>query len=361
MIADVRVGAGRRGQVWSSDFTMSLLIFTIASLIAFTMIVNTIDERDYEEVRMQASSAAALLAGEGHPAHWMNGSVIRAGMLSDGRLSLRKATELAGLSEQDLRMALRTTDDIYIYFTNSSNGTVSLFGACGVGDASAASTARNETLPSVAIVGDSHPVSDLLPVAQRSDDAIGNMTQDVVIVEGGISSNLSDTEIRRVFDVVARRGLTFIVLGDPGIPILGIDVNASDADSLTVDDGGEELLLTPGEELNVSGTIPTINAPLGEAVGNYRQIAASDQGAIAYATWTYHDARVWYLATTAGTHDDGRDLQLTVVNATRDMITVPRPACGPVQLPDAEQVAIHTRTMTHHDELLRMHVLVWRE
>lgn len=351
----------RRGQVWSSDFTMSLLIFTIASLIAFTMIVNTIDERDFEEVRMQASSAAALLAGEGYPAHWTNDTVIRAGLLADERLSLRKAAELAKLEDHDLRMVLRTTDDTYVYFTNASNDTAPVFGACGVGSAAATSTALNQTLPALAIVGASHPVSDLLPIAQRSDDALyDNMTQDVIIIEDSISSNLSDAEIKRIFDDIAERGMTFVVLGDPGIPILGIDVNSSDASLLTVAEGGE-LLLLPGEELTVSGTIPTINVPAGEPINNYQEIAVSDAGSVAYATWTYHDARIWYLATTAGTHADGRDLRSTLVNATRDMITVPRPACGPVLLPDAEQVAVHTRTLAHHDELLHMHVLVWRE
>jgi hypothetical protein len=353
----------RRAQVWSADFTFSLIIFSAATLIAFTIIVNTLDDREYDEVRAQAVNAAALLAREGYPVHWQAADVLRAGIVSDDRLSLRKATALAEVEEIRFRQALRITDRAYIYFTNSSNTTIPVFGRCGIGDLVVSTTPRNISLPAVGISSGPNPIIDAANVTLAlAGAALGNLSaQDVIIIEGPIAPDLSGKRTTFLLHDAARRGITIVIIGDPGLPVLGIEVNATDASSLEVQGAsGGPLLLSSDEvlELGALVTIPTIEQPT-DVIG-FTSVALTDEGKIAYATWIYGDARVWYLATVEGQHQDGRDLTLTLGNATRQMVTVAWPECGAVQTPDADQVTVQRRTIAHHDGLLQLNVLTWR-
>lgn len=353
----------RRGQVWSGDFAISILIFSAAALIAFTLIINAFDDRSYEDVRKQASDSAALLGGDGYPQHWTAGDVIRAGLASDGVLSLRKADELAALNADDLKSALRVSDNLYVYVTGQ-DGVIGIFGSCGIGDIASAGMPGNDTLPAMAIA--SAPVlsaaAGIVPTV--GDDAFYNLTQqDVVIIEGAIISGLADAEIMRLFQDAARRGMTFIIVGDPGIPILGVRTNATPIAGLTVDGDGERLGFSQGEALTVSGTFAALdpaNVTADASVRNYAPIATVG-GKDVYAAWLYGDARVWYLATTDGTHANGTAIIDTLANATQGMVEVSRPVCGAAPVPDAEQLAMHKRMIVHHDQLLELNVLVWRD
>ena len=42
--------SARKGQIWSSDFALSVMIFTAASVIAFMLLNNAFDDRSYDEV-----------------------------------------------------------------------------------------------------------------------------------------------------------------------------------------------------------------------------------------------------------------------------------------------------------------------
>lgn len=348
-----------KGQAISSDFIFSLIIFAIASTLAFTMITNSLIDREHEMVTAEAKNAAALLSGEGYPQHWLSGDVLRAGLRSADQLSLRKTYELGDVPQSRLQAILRTTDPIYVYATNRTNHTVPIFGRCGIGALSVSETPANRTLPAIAIVATSHPVSDIATLAQRGDDGVyANLSsQDVIIIEGNVTSNLSDAQRFIALEQTAERGITVVIIGNPGIPIFGLRVNAT---AITAAEVQMDLFgLNDSDLLTITGTFATIDAPSNSLVTNYTIIANASKAL--YATWLYNDARIWYFGTATGTKADGTPLVEVIGNATRDMIKVPWPECGNISLPDAEQIALHTRSLIYHDERLDLHVLVWRE
>lgn len=354
----------KRGQAWSIDFILSFVIFIAAVLIAFQMITNVIPRDDYAEVKRQADDAASILAGEGYPVHWASGDVIRAGLTAEKRLSLRKARELPDLALNDLRQRLRITDRFYVHAMNATNGTEAVFGKCGFGDVSVGNTADNRTLEAIAVAPGSHPFSDLLNITVYENDSAYGMLgrQDVLVLEGNLTngSGLTAENIRRKVEGASFYGMTILVIGDPGVSMLGLRVNSSAADRLDVQGlEGQPLGLEQDEQLNVSGAIPTIETPNGK---DFTAVALTDAGKIAYGTWLYNDAKVWYIAEDDGETASDEDLQAVLANATKEMITVDWPECQDMSVPaSAKQVAVHDRTLMYHDEPYRLRVLVWRE
>ena len=352
----------RLGQTWAIDLGISLVLFTVAVLITYQLLENTIDDTGYEDVRAQAIAAADLLAGTGYPATWTNGTVIRAGLASDGVLSLRKAGELARLTDNGLRQALRATDRTVIITENASGGIEPVFGACALGDTSITETPQNRTLPALAIARAPHPVSDGVNASVLENDTAYAVIDDydVILIEGNLAdgSERTPAQIAREFDAIARRGVTIVVVGDPGVPILGIIVNRTNATTITVTDP-ELASRLPAAVINLSGeTIPTINVPQG---ADNRSLAVTEDGATAFATWITGDARVHYYATSDGAFADGSSWLGALRNITQDRISVPRPACDELVLPDAIQVARHDRKIAHHDKVLTLRVIAWRE
>jgi len=363
----------RHGQVWSTDLMLSLFIFTIAAVVAYTIISNIVVDDEFEVVRAQAATAAELLVHDGYPQHWTAGDVLKVGITADGRLSLRKAHELGLLQYSDVRRRLRVNDDVYIYFTDAANNTVPVFGRCGVGGITVPTASNTTILPAAAIVGASHHLSDLvaanvtLPMAGYEALASGIAEREVVIVESStlLPATAGDAAVR--FARASLRGMTFVVVGDPGAGILGIVVNSTPTTRLTVQGtAGQGVGFALDEPLTVSGTIPTIETPgaapaVDAAVSDLSVIALSSTGKIAYASWLYNDARVWYFATLDGLNTDGTPLADIIANATISMVRPQWPSCGAVDVPaNARQVAIYDRVLPYHDRLLTAHVIVWR-
>jgi hypothetical protein len=346
-----------KGQIWSTDFAISLFIFIVASVVAFTIMTNTLQKDSYDDVRREAATAAELLASSGYPVYWTNNSLIRAGVTSDNALSLRKMQELSRTDVSALRSALRINDDFYIYFTNQSGETISIYGSCGVGTASVASTAQNGTLPAIAHVSGSHPVVDQADVAHyANDDFFNNLTsQDLLLVEGNLSSSISSAQIALHFATAAQRGITIVIIGNPGIPLLGMRINETNITNATM--AFSMNTLVAGDQLEISGVQSMLDPPADLEVSEYVPIAVSG-GKAYYATWLYRDARVWYFANSTGTKN-GESLTLILGNVTRELVHHAQPSCS-TYTPSAKQVAIYTRSAPYHDQLININVLVWR-
>lgn len=367
----------RLAQVWSIDLAMSILVFIAALLITYGIITNAVRDIDSQATARQADDAARILAGEGYPAHWTGTTVLRAGILSDGQLSPRKAVELAELSDSALRSSLRMTDQVAVYATDEGGAIVPVFGTCLVGDGAVAYVPLNATVPAAGVGPSPHGFLDDVKVALNSTPdfpVYANaswidrlLLADVLVLEGDITATtaLSDDQISTALDATTARGITVIVIGDPGLAALGIVVNATDATRLTVQSGrGERIGLSPGHNLTYAGptTIPTIETPQGEEIAAFEAILLTQDDEVAAATWLYQDARIWYFADLAGVYSTGEDFQDLIAVAAASMIDVPTPSCDAFTPPsDATQVARHDRIIAHHDEFLTLRVVTWRE
>lgn len=360
----------RRAQAMSIDLGISVVLFTVAVAVTYGLLENTLTQTAYEEVRRQAIDVSDVLISEGYPHAWTNTTVLRAGIISQDAMSIRKARELASTDPNDLRRSVRATDNIVITVRNATDGIEAITGVCAVGDLTVPETPANRTLPAIAIVRDPHPVADGTNATQYTTDAVYATLDpnDVIIIEGNLTQDTSRTnaQITRDLAAAAGHGITVIIIGDPGVPLLGLSVNRTNATGFTLSDPMAALIGLPLGQINISGgvetEIPAVVEPVASETDNWLALGTTEDGATAVATWTYGDARVWYVATSEGTLPDSTALVDALRAGAQSRIAVPWPLCGELTIPEGSTaIARYDRSIAYHEQILTLRVIVWRE
>jgi hypothetical protein len=129
-----RVGGRRingKGQMWLSDFTISLLLFIVAALIAVKIIMNSFSvNSDFEKLKDDATKISEILLSEGSPANWTNDTVIRPGLLTGGRFDIskvRNAMNQSYINYSSMMPKLQTSYDFLVIF-QEQDGEIINFG-----------------------------------------------------------------------------------------------------------------------------------------------------------------------------------------------------------------------------------------
>lgn len=116
----MRCEHGSKGQMWLSDFTISLLIFTVAALIAVRIIMNSFSvNSDFAKLKIDGSKISEILLSEGYPVNWTNDTVIRPGLLTSDRLDItkvRNAMNQSYINYSSMMPKLQTSYDFLVIF-----------------------------------------------------------------------------------------------------------------------------------------------------------------------------------------------------------------------------------------------------
>jgi hypothetical protein len=378
-------------QLWSFDLVIALLIFLVATGIGFSMLFNTMQEREYLDLERQATRATEILVGEGFPADWTEDDVVRAGIASDGALSMRKWAILSQMPADDVRSALRATDRLIVVVEEEGlhrripgTGSAMLGGppapGCAAGDLAFVSiivTPGNRTLDAVALHGVDPNVStriaDRVAVAIGSliDDLASNLSRaDIVVIE-----EFSPTAEERIaLDDLARYGRTIIVIGAPDVSVgggmdgvLGLQVNRTNITRAVVREGA--LNLSAGETItfNLTDEQAFLPLPLNHSgIRDFRIIADDVEapGRPVIASWLHQDSRVFYAPSAIAAFPDGTPFAGHLAEAGIAGINVSWPTCESATeefMPSAAQRAHATRRVAYHDRIVTVSVLMWRD
>jgi hypothetical protein len=140
----VRKIKNKKAQVWLSDYTISMLLFALAALIAIKIIINSFSATtDFQELKSESAKLSEILLSEGFPANWDNGTsidIIRPGLLTNKRLNETKVALAMNSSYIDytsLKFMLQTKHDFAVAF-EEQNGSLIKFNdsLCVIGSAS---------------------------------------------------------------------------------------------------------------------------------------------------------------------------------------------------------------------------------
>ncbi|MBN2458663.1 hypothetical protein JXB28_00100 [Candidatus Woesearchaeota archaeon] len=142
----------KKGQVWITDYTMSLLLFILATVIAIKILINAFGTNTaFTELKADTAKISEMLLSEGVPANWDADSVLRPGILEGSRVSSEKAYAAMNMSYEDIRPKFQTRydfiavfkdkDDVIINFTDSTGtDTKCVIGSPDVGTAGCSQT-----------------------------------------------------------------------------------------------------------------------------------------------------------------------------------------------------------------------------
>jgi hypothetical protein len=130
---------GKRSQVWVSDYSLSLMLFIAAALIAVKLIINNFGaDTTYYELKSDATKISDILLSEGYPVDWFNGSVIRPGILdNESRISLFKTNNLMNssvISYASLKAKLQTKYDFLIILKEANDDMIEYNSLCVAGN-----------------------------------------------------------------------------------------------------------------------------------------------------------------------------------------------------------------------------------
>lgn len=120
------------------DYTLSMLLFIAAALIAVKIIINSFTVNTaFEEMKSDASKISEILLSEGFPEGWMNDSVIRPGLLdNESRLSITKvnnAMNLSIITYSSMKAKLQTKYDFMAIFRRADGDMIEFNNYCVIG------------------------------------------------------------------------------------------------------------------------------------------------------------------------------------------------------------------------------------
>jgi len=125
--------------MWIVDLIMSVLVFTAASIIAFTIIMNSFSTgSQFDDARKDAVKISEYLLSEGTPVDWNETNLVKPGFISYNRLNSTKAYKGMNMtnSTYDLvksLLQLEAEDDFMAVFINSSGAIVPFQDYCSFG------------------------------------------------------------------------------------------------------------------------------------------------------------------------------------------------------------------------------------
>ena len=106
----------KKAQVWTTDFSLSLLIFVI-SVVLFGRAVSNLSlvtGENLNELVVEGRSVSDALTSQGYPINWTEGNVKRIGLMEQGKkLDNEKLQKLLNMSYQDTREILGMDYDYF--------------------------------------------------------------------------------------------------------------------------------------------------------------------------------------------------------------------------------------------------------
>jgi hypothetical protein len=145
----------KKGQVWLSDYTLSMLLFILAALISVKIIINSFSTNTaFEELKSESFKIGDILLSEGYPVNWSSGNssdVIRPGLLTGKRLNETKVIQAMNstyINYTSLKTMLQTKHDFAVVFEEPNSGVVQFNGLCVIGNGSVLPTCAS-TIPTL--------------------------------------------------------------------------------------------------------------------------------------------------------------------------------------------------------------------
>jgi hypothetical protein len=139
-----RIMRSRKGQFWISDYSMSLLIFIAAALIAIKIIMGGFSTNTaFVEIKSEASKISEVLLSEGVPPDWNTANssyIIRLGLLNSSQKldndKVIKAMNPNYINYSILRAKLQTKYDFLVIFENAQRDMLEFSNNCTIGSPS---------------------------------------------------------------------------------------------------------------------------------------------------------------------------------------------------------------------------------
>ncbi len=121
----------RKGQIWTTDFIIGLMLFLFAVLLGVKIIFDMQPSQEHIDVYRDCLYISDNLLSAGYPTDWNDTNVILPGIAENNRVNLTKLSQFNDLEYYRTKNLLHTTSDFAFIIHNST--TVINTGQCVYG------------------------------------------------------------------------------------------------------------------------------------------------------------------------------------------------------------------------------------
>ncbi len=365
----------RDGQVWSLDYTIGFVLFTLSLLLAASVLMRTVmSQDDFAVLQSNAETMSDQLLSAGYPEHWRTDDIVIAGLLTNNHLSLRKAERLQMLADEDYGASKAHVNTKYEYaltFAEPNGSLLPVNDDCYIG--SAAVNEQKNALVANRSYGYYYRGGQLLKNAMESmnmtvttGDELNNFLLnlsmfDYAILEqpglNGVDAPY-DGEKAELLKNYVEEGATLLLIGNVSLPEFfalnltavnqTIDANATNSNDTFLNLSGL------GIE-NITGT----HAIVDNGLERYESLAVLSDGRDYAARFTHGDGDVYYLGGLSGTLNTSGTLLSHVEQQLNSSRTYASADCNDVELPLAKNRVVVTRLVAYEGRVLTLTLTMW--
>jgi len=121
----------KKGQVWTTDFIIGLILFIIVLLLMIKLAFSMYPSQDHIVVYRDAVHLSGALLSPGYPKNWNSSDVLMPGIAENNRINNTKLMTYSDLEYGKAKTLLHVTTD-YIFFIQNSTGIINT-GRCVYG------------------------------------------------------------------------------------------------------------------------------------------------------------------------------------------------------------------------------------
>jgi hypothetical protein len=111
----------KRGQVWTADFVIGLMLFFIVIMLSVKIIWDVYPSEKKVNVYRDAVYLSDTLLSQGYPQNWTNSNVILPGIAGNNRIDETKLSLFDTLDYYRAKTLLHTTSDFIFFIRNSTD------------------------------------------------------------------------------------------------------------------------------------------------------------------------------------------------------------------------------------------------
>jgi hypothetical protein len=110
----------KKGQIWTTDFVIGLLLFTLVVLITVKIAFTMYPSQNHIVVYRDAVHLSDALLSQGYPSNWTSTDVLLPGIAENNRINNTKLLEMSELNYSKAKILLHITSDYLFFFQNNS-------------------------------------------------------------------------------------------------------------------------------------------------------------------------------------------------------------------------------------------------
>ncbi len=356
----------KKAQVWTTDFSLSLLVFVIA-IVLFGRAITNLSSSTGENIDDLVSEGRLVtdsLTSEGYPSNWTVANVKRVGLMGQGKLLENdKLQNMLNMTYQDAREILGTKYDYFLFFIDEKGELVNVSENLGVGHPNVYAIGSRKDTNTIAyyqkenlLLDEMQELNATVFTGGSKSQFIGNITNyEVLVME---DPHFSDIEIDVVEEYVLEGGKLIITehITDTSGTYFGVNFVHRSMNA------GNELATVISADSNMPFSIGETYTPREYPyidAAHIDKIATYPDGKVAMATFGYGSGKVYYLSDSDNPDYLG-DFEEEIKTATTNFLLEERPE-NYVELNQIQynKLVTITRLIVMNGKVTRMVLYIW--